>query len=102
VSDYITRVQAAVERLHGGTAQYFSTVPVKEVFEGKTIWEGEVEVFALPNHPSGALECYAWAYQDDDGKTHYTAVLRLPPIGTPHDAVKAAIMAKVKDERKKA
>ena len=76
-------------------AAHVSTVPVKEVFQGKTVWEGEVEVFRLTGHPK-AERCYAWAYQGDDGRTHYTVVLKLPPVKSPQDAVRAAIRAQVK------
>ncbi len=85
--------------MHGCKAVHVSTVPVKETFDGQTVWEGEVEVFNVSGHPR-AFQCYAWAYQGDDGRTKYTAVLRLPPVQSPQDAVKAAIVAQVKDERK--
>jgi hypothetical protein len=77
-------------------------VSVKEVFGEKTVWEGDVEIFILSCHPSGAVGCYAWAYRDEDGKTHYTAILRRTPISSPQDAVKASIMAKVKLQNRRA
>jgi hypothetical protein len=58
-------------------AAHVSTAPVKDVFQGKTVWEGDVEVFMLTGHPK-AERCYAWAYRDSSGKTHYTVVLELP------------------------
>lgn len=91
----------AIRKLHGVESRHIESVPVKEVFQGQTVWEGIVDVFDLTDHPKAA-RCYAWRYQDDDGKTHYTAVLRNPPVKTPQDAVKASIMAKVKDGYKKA
>jgi hypothetical protein len=50
--------------MHGCKASYISTAPVTEVFEGKTVWEGDVEVFALSGHPR-AQRCYAWALRSD-------------------------------------
>jgi hypothetical protein len=89
----------AIRKLHGVGSRHVGSVPVKETFHGETVWEGVVEVFDLIDHPK-AKECYAWQYQDDDSKTQYTAVLKLPPVKSPQDAVKAAIVAQVKNERK--
>ncbi len=95
----IDDLRSVIRKLHGCEAVHVSTMPVHETFEGKTVWQGEVEVFDIAGHPK-ASQCYAWRYQDDDGKLHYTAVLKLPPVQSPQDAVKAAIRAQAKDERK--
>jgi hypothetical protein len=58
--------------------------------EGKTVWQGKVEVFALKEHPK-AEEAFAWNYRTDDGRMQSVAALRIPPIETPSDAVRAAI-----------
>ena len=96
---YLVRVRDAIQYMHHCKASYLETVPVTETFKGKVVWQGDVEIFQLTEHPK-AQRCYAWAYQGDDDKTHYTAVLALPPVQTPQDAVKAAIAAQVKNERK--
>jgi hypothetical protein len=44
---------------HGAKLTYVETVPVTEVFEGKIVWEGDVEVSDLENHPK-ADRVYAW------------------------------------------
>jgi hypothetical protein len=89
--------------MHDCQAVHLSTVPIKETFNGKTVWEGEgeveVEIFNIFGHPETS-QCYAWAYQDSDGKTQYTAVLKLPPVKNAQDAVKAALVAQVRNERK--
>ena len=36
--------------LHGVVAEYVETVPIREEFQGQTVWEGEVEVFDLQDH----------------------------------------------------
>jgi hypothetical protein len=33
--------------MHGGSARLAQSVPVRETFEGKTVWEGVVHVFDL-------------------------------------------------------
>ena len=50
---------------------------MKETFQGKTVWEGDVEVFDLIGHPK-AKRCYAWAYDVETG-SRTLAVLELPP-----------------------
>jgi hypothetical protein len=72
---------------------------VVERFQGKTVWDGEVEVFDLKGHPL-ATRCHAWSYKDDEGKEHYTAVLGLPPVDSAQVAVKAALVAQVMNEGK--
>jgi hypothetical protein len=89
----------AIRKLHGVESQHAESVPVKETYQGQTVWDGVVEVFDLIGHPR-ATEGYAWRYQGEDGQFHYTAVLKLPPVESPQDAVKAAIVAQVKNERK--
>jgi hypothetical protein len=41
------QLKEAVEHLHGGSATLAQSVPVRETFEGKTVWEGVVHVFDL-------------------------------------------------------
>ena len=67
-------------------------MPVNEIFEGQTAWQGTVEVFDLVGHPK-AKRAYAWTYQDgDQNKTG--AVLGILPVDSPESAVKVAIAAK--------
>ena len=51
-----------MESQHGGTATFVQAVPVHEVFEGKTVWDGVVHVFDLAGHPT-ANRAYAWSYE---------------------------------------
>ncbi len=53
------QLREAVERMHGGTATLAQSVPVRETFDGKTVWEGVVHVFDLSGHPT-ATRAYAW------------------------------------------
>jgi len=43
----VDQLKRTVENMHGGTATLAQSVPVRETFEGKTVWEGVVHVFDL-------------------------------------------------------
>ena len=99
--DYIAELQAVILNLHGCESKYLETVPVVEEFQGETVWQGEVEVFAITGHPK-AKRCYAWGHVsgDDDQGRRYVCVLELPPVTSPQTAVKAGIMSEIKNARK--
>jgi len=87
------QLKQAVEGQHGGTAVLVDAMPVKEVFEGKTVWEGIVHVFDLEGHPK-ATRAYAWSSPvEGSDKRRFYAVLHLGGIRSPLDAVRAAIVA---------
>jgi hypothetical protein len=89
---HIEELVGAIKRLHGADAEHVESVPVKETFQGKIVWEGIVEVFELHGHPK-ATHAYAWSHATDDPqqpKRHVT-VLRIPPVVSPITAVRAAI-----------
>ena len=99
--DYIEELQAALLNLHGVSSTYVETVPVVEEFQGKTVWQGEVEVFDIRGHPK-AKRAYAWGHAsgDNDQARRYFTVLELPPVTSPQTAVKAAIRSEIKNARK--
>ena len=99
---YIERLLDAIRDLHGCESTYLETVPVTEIFQGKTVWQGEVEVFQIRGHPK-AKRAYAWSHMagKSDKETTYVAVLELPSVTSPETAVKAAIMAEIKNAREK-
>src|SRR6266567_6929543 len=83
----------AVEHMHGGTATLAQSVPVRETFEGKLVWEGVVHVFDLTGHPT-ATRAYAWSSPiEGSTKRRFFAVLHQPPVNSPQAAVRAAIVA---------
>jgi len=86
----------AFRDLHSCEAKHLETVPVLEQFQGKKVWEGEVEVFALSGHPK-ATRGYAWAAQDGS-RSDVTAVLEIPPVVSPETAVRASIVASEKKD----
>ncbi len=92
--DYLAEVKTAVEKSHGVAASHLETVSVREVFQGQTIWDGSVEVFAIAGHRR-AKKCYAWGYPNEarGGKYDFVTVLEIPPVESPETAVKAAIVA---------
>jgi hypothetical protein len=97
--DYLATLQAAIWRLHQCGAIYRETVRVNEVFQGKTVWMGDVEVFDLMQHPK-AKRAYAWAHADgpNDDQTRFVAVLELPPVESAETAVRASILADANDK----
>jgi len=86
------RLQRAIRDLHGLDSEHVESVPVHETFQGKTIWEGDVEVFRIRGHPQAQL-AYAWTYKDDNGIWQHVAVLGVAPIKDAVDAVRAAVIA---------
>src|SRR5881227_2839771 len=87
------QLREAVEKMHGGTATLSQSVPVRETFEGKPVWEGVVHVFDLAGHPT-ATRAYAWSSPiEGSTKRRFFAVLHQPPINSPQAAVRAAIVA---------
>jgi predicted sulfurtransferase len=96
----IHELKETVERLHGGTATYVETVSVKEVFNDKVVWQGDVEVFDLENNPK-ATRAYAWMHSLDDTEAkRHVAVLHVPPIDSPQAAVKAVIVYEYRQQKK--
>ena len=65
---------------------------MKETFDGKTAWDGTVEIYRLVDHPEATL-CYAWFYDDDDGIRQLKTVLDLGPVDSAVKAVRTAIAA---------
>lgn len=93
-TNYIERLRKAIWDLYGCESTHVGTTAVRETFQGKAIWEGSVETFLLTRH-SSAQRCYAWAQgsgKDEVEKT-YIAVLGIPPINSPADAVRSVIFA---------
>ena len=89
-----------VEHLHKCSARHCDTKPVTEVFQGRTIWQGDVEVFDLTGHPK-AKRAYGWshAHGKDDADERFVTVLEIPPVESPETAVKVAIAAEVKGKK---
>ncbi len=72
----IAELQKAILRLHGAKSEHLESVPVCEIFRNETVWDGVVEVFALPDHAAG--KAYAWSHEADSGGRRYVAVFASP------------------------
>jgi hypothetical protein len=93
----VDELRDVIRRLHGVESTHVSSVPVKEMFQGRTVWEGVVEVFDLIGHPS-ASRLYAWSHATDDpgNPRRHVTVLHGNPITSPLLAVRAAIIQEFK------
>ena len=94
---YLDELRDVIKRLHGSDASHVATVPVREAFQGQTVWEGEVEVFDLHDHPE-ASRIYAWSHETEDADTRHVTVLHVPPVVSPQTAVRAAIIQQYRQE----
>jgi hypothetical protein len=77
----------------------WSNVPVQETFSGQTVWEGVVHIFDLAGHPK-ATRAYAWSSPiEGSEKRRFFAVLHIPPITSPIDAVRAVMVAEHRSDK---
>ncbi len=99
---YIERLKMTIEQLHRCTAEHVATAPVHEVFNGKTVWEGDVEIFRIEKHPR-AKRCFAWSHREgeDEKGERIVTVLEIPPVVSPQTAVRLQIVKDVKDSYSK-
>jgi hypothetical protein len=95
--EHLERIRMTVEHLHKCRAMHVATLPVHEVFQGQTVWKGDVEEFALSGHPK-AQKAYGWSEGTGD-KERFFAVLEIPPLKSAADAVRASIVADVKKRK---
>mgnify|MGYP001587094712 CR=1 FL=1 len=68
------------------------TVSVHEVFQGRTVWKGDVEVFDLIGHPK-ANRCYGWTYGQPE---KFITILGVPPVDSAQSAVKIGVAFQIK------
>jgi hypothetical protein len=93
------QLREAVERMHGGSAVLAQSVPVRETFEGKPVWEGVVHVFDLTGHPDREPSLCWSSPIEGSTKRRFFAVLHQPPVDSPQAAVRAAIVAERRHAR---
>jgi hypothetical protein len=67
---------------------------------GQTVWEGEVEVFDLHDHPE-THRVYAWSHEteDVDHPRRHVTVLHVPPATSPRKAVQASIVSDYRERK---
>lgn len=93
--EYIERLQMVISHLHECDSKHVESVPVHEVFKGKTLWEGDVEVFDLIGHPK-AKRCYGWSYGEPE---EFITILEIPPVTDAQSAVKVGVSYQIKKAR---
>jgi hypothetical protein len=96
-ASHIEELKTVIHKLHGAEATHRESVPVKDIFNGQTVWDGIVEVFDLHGHAK-ANKVYAWSHatDDPDNPKRYVTVLHIPPAISPQTAVKVAILQEYK------
>jgi hypothetical protein len=96
----IEELQDVIRKLHGCFAAHVETVPIKETFQGETVWEGKVEVFDLQDHPKTS-RVYAWSHETDDADSprRHVTVLHIPPATSPLKAVQASIVSDFRERQ---
>ena len=90
--DYIRELQLAIRANHGCEARHLGAWFVPQVEGEKRPWDGAVEIFLLLGHPQ-AMRCYAWGYEEEEGRLQATTVLEVPPVDSPEGAVRCALRA---------
>jgi len=89
MSVYLEALAACIRKGHGCECSHAGTSRVVEMYEGRTVFEGPIESFTLTGHAT-ASEAFAWGWNNGT-EPQYIAVLKVPPINDPSDAVRAAI-----------
>jgi hypothetical protein len=89
----IEDLQRAIERMHTCKATLAQSAPVTERHGSAVVWQGVVHVFDLQGHLT-ATRAYAWSSPiEGSDKRRLFAVLHQPPVISPVEAVRAAIVA---------
>ena len=95
----VDQLAEAVENMHGGKACFVEAEEIREFSGERIAWQGIVHIFDLAGHPT-ATRAYAWSSPiEGSDKRRFYAVLHVPPVSSPADAVRAAIVADHKARR---
>ncbi len=72
---------------------------VREEYEGQLVWDGDVYVFDLTDHPTAKV-AYGWSdpVPGSDRRRFY-AVLHTGPVDSPEKAVRAAIVSEYREAK---
>lgn len=98
--EYIENLRAVIGKLHGCGSKHIDSVSVHEIFQGKTVWDGVVEVFDLVDHPK-AKRAYGWSHPEgpDERGERFVTVLELPPVTSAKTAVQVSILSDIKKRK---
>ena len=87
-------LKQAVEELHRCEANYISSEHVRESLGDTLLFDGAVSLFGLSRHPAATM-CYAWSVQESGEPAPVVyAALRMAPIDSSRDAVRASLALK--------
>src|SRR4026208_664603 len=87
-------LKQAVEELHRCEANYISSEHVRESLGDTLVFDGAVSLFGLSHHPAATM-CYAWSVQESGEPVPAVyAALRMAPIDSSRDAVRASLALK--------
>lgn len=91
---YIAALRRIIAELHECSSEHVETVHVHETFLGRTVWQGNVEVFAICGHPR-ARTCYAWIHLPSRRRkrSRFFAVLGSSAVKSALDAVKFVLVS---------
>ncbi len=84
--NYLEALKQAIESLHKCTASHVSSIKASDFWKGEKVWDADIELFRLRGHPE-AEYCYAWNFPK------VVIILKIPPIDTPADAVRIALIS---------
>ena len=95
---YIETLQAAIQKAYGREAKHVDSVPVREMFQGKIVWDGVVEVFDLSQH-SLAKRAYAWGHAvlDTGNEVRVVTILGMSPVDSPSKAVQVSLLNDIRN-----
>lgn len=84
----VVLLRKAVERKYACVAVPIKAMPVRKRVDGKTAWEGLVEILELAGHPK-AIRAYAWFVSDEQSPAARTiaTVLHSPHVSSAKRAV---------------
>ena len=84
---------AAIRDRHDCGAKHVLTIHVHEKTPDgrRTVWDGDVEMFELTDHPTAKL-AYAWSDATTRTTRRFFAVLHMPPVDSPMTAVRASVL----------
>ena len=93
----IKSLKLAIKEIHGCDSKHLGFTRVTNVFRGRKVWDGRVDIFSLKDHPK-AQRCYAWSHRKGN-EMRYVAVLEIPPVESAETAVRAALATPSKKHR---
>jgi hypothetical protein len=97
--DNSDELKRTVESLHFCRATLVGSVPVRERFRRKAVWEGIVHIFDLDGNRD-AKRAYAWSSPIEGGnQRQIAAALHIGLVRSPVDAIRAALVAEYRSRR---